>query len=205
MQRNNFFAEWSALHGGVEIKGIVKGWLTLSFFVARALNKFRITPNLLTLLGLLFAILTWPTAHQWIAPLWLALSLMCDGVDGSLALISSKSSKRGAMLDSIADRLSEVFWALAFYELGADSRIIFIAWLAAFTQEYLRARVAGVGAQEIGIVTIAERPVRASLLFIALIAAAVNLSWAPQVAIVWMAMQIIALATLTTHFYRRLK
>jgi len=187
------------------MKGIVTGWLRVAYDLCRHLQALRVTPNVLTILGLLVAILTWPTAHTWWAPLLLALSLICDGIDGSLAIISQTTSTRGAMIDSLADRISEVFWVLAFYELGADARVLLIAWIAAFTQEYLRARTAGMGFKEIGAVTIAERPVRASLLFIALIAQLLNFDLVPQIALIWAVMQVISLATLSTTFYRRLK
>lgn len=205
MQRSSFFTQWSLLHGEAEIKGIVKGWLTISYALVRPLHAMRVTPNVLTIFGLLFAILTWPTAHTWWAPLLLVLSLICDGIDGSLAIISQTTSTRGAMIDSLADRISEVFWVLAFYELGADAQVLLIAWVAAFTQEYLRARTAGMGFKEIGAVTIAERPVRASLLFIALIAQLLNFDWAPQISLIWAVMQVLSLATLSTTFHRRLK
>jgi phosphatidylglycerophosphate synthase len=133
------------------------------------------------------------------------LSLFCDGIDGSLAMISEKSSTRGAMIDSIVDRLSEVFWALTFYRLGADFRLIALAWVLAFTQEYLRARGAGLGEREIGAVTIAERPVRASLLFIALIGYLLGFELVNILAAIWASMQLNAFVHLSRVFFKRLK
>ena len=49
------------------------------------------------------------------APLILVISLICDGIDGSLAIITRQSSKWGALLDSVVDRLTEVFWVLGFF------------------------------------------------------------------------------------------
>ena len=205
MQRDKYFATWSSLHGNAEISGIVKTWLAISYRIVGPLHKLRVTPNFVTLIGLVAAIATWPTALTWWAPALLVLSLFCDGIDGSLAMISEKSSTRGAMIDSIVDRLSEVFWVLAFYRLGADFRLIMIAWVLAFTQEYIRARSAGLGEREIGAVTIAERPVRASLLFIALISYLLNLEIVNVVAAVWAAMQAIAFIHLSSVYFKRLK
>lgn len=205
MQRDKFFSIWSSLHGDAPITGIVKGWLTLSYAIVRPLNSLRVTPNQLTLVGLLAAIATWPLATHWSAPILLALSLICDGLDGSLAMISEKTSKRGAMIDSVIDRISEVFWALAFYRIGADVRVIFFAAIIAFTQEYLRARAAGLGYSNIAAVTIAERPVRASLLFIALIAYAINIDLVHQLSILWLVMQSLSLAYLTSVYFKRLQ
>ncbi|NCA25848.1 MAG: CDP-alcohol phosphatidyltransferase family protein, partial [Actinobacteria bacterium] len=36
MNRNDFYKSWSDLHGSAEIVGIVKIWLTISYFVAKA-------------------------------------------------------------------------------------------------------------------------------------------------------------------------
>jgi phosphatidylglycerophosphate synthase len=133
------------------------------------------------------------------------LSLFFDGIDGSLAILQKKTSKFGAFTDSFVDRISEVFWALALYELGAPATLVFIALLATYIQEYLRARAGGLGHEEVGIVTICERPVRASLIFIAIIANLIGLEIISAVAAVWVAMQVIALLQLTRSLYKRLK
>lgn len=205
MQRDKFFAIWSSLHGDVPVTGIVRGWLSISYAIVRPLHRMRITPNILTSLGLIAAIATWPTAHSWLAPVCLVLSLICDGIDGSLAMISEKTSRRGAMIDSFVDRVSEVFWALAFYRIGADLRVIFIAAILAFTQEYLRARAAGLGYSDITAVTIAERPVRASLLFIALIAFQLNINLVSNISMIWLGMQGVSLIYLSSVYFKRLQ
>jgi phosphatidylglycerophosphate synthase len=133
------------------------------------------------------------------------LSLICDGIDGSLAMILEKTSRRGAMIDSFVDRVSEVFWALAFYRICADLRVIFIAAILAFTQEYLRARAAGLGYSDITAVTIAERPVRASLLFIALIAFQLNINLVSNISMIWLGMQGVSLIYLSSVYFKRLQ
>jgi len=205
VQRDKFFAIWSSLHGDVPVTGIVKGWLSISYAIVRPLHRMRITPNILTSLGLIAAIATWPTAQSWLAPVFLVLSLICDGIDGSLAMISEKTSRRGAMIDSFVDRVSEVFWALAFYRIGADLRVIFIAAILAFTQEYLRARAAGLGYSDITAVTIAERPVRASLLFIAFIALQLNINLVSNISMIWLGMQGVSLIYLSGVYFKRLQ
>ncbi|MFM2126843.1 MAG: hypothetical protein RL287_321 [Actinomycetota bacterium] len=179
MRRDEFFAEWSALHGGAKIEGIVRGWLTISFHLAKSLQAIRISPNTLTSTGVLLALALYFVVDRsdisepfylLLALVLLALSLAADGVDGSLAIIARKSSHFGAAWDAIADRISESLWALVFIALGADFRIVLSAWLIASIQEYVRARSAGLGLKEIGIVTICERPVRASILAVAIVA-----------------------------------
>jgi archaetidylinositol phosphate synthase len=205
VDKKEFFTTWSDLHGGAKIEGVVKTWLQISYATAKFFAKLRVTPNLLTFAGLFFAIALWQFANSWPAALFLVLSLFFDGIDGSLAILQKKTSKFGAFTDSFVDRISEVFWALALYELGAPATLVFIALLATYVQEYLRARAGGLGHEEVGIVTICERPVRASLIFIAIIANLVGLEITSAVAAIWVAMQVIALSQLTRSLYKRLK
>ena len=205
MDKNEFFTTWSNLHGGAKIEGIVKTWLQISYASAKFLSKLRVTPNFLTFAGLFFAIALWQFANSWAAALFLVLSLFFDGIDGSLAILQKKTSKFGAFTDSFVDRISEVFWALALYKLGAPATFVFLALLATYVQEYIRARSGGLGYSEVGIVTICERPVRASLIFIAIVANLVGLDFVTAISIIWVAMQFIALSQLTGSLYKRLR
>ena len=204
MDKNEFFTTWSNLHGGAKIEGIVKTWLQISYASAKFLSKLRVTPNLLTFAGLFFAIALWQFANSWAAALFLVLSLFFDGIDGSLAILQKKTSKFGAFTDSFVDRISEVFWALALYKLGAPASLVFVALLATYVQEYIRARSGGLGYNEVGIVTICERPVRASLIFIAIIANLVGLDFVTAISIIWVAMQNFALLQLIFTSYKTL-
>ena len=195
MTKNEFYLAWSKLHGDAKIAGIVKGWLSISFHTSKALARVRITPNALTILGLVFGVLLYMKANAIWAPLILVISLICDGVDGSLAIITGKSSKWGGLLDSVVDRLTEVFWILALYSLGVDLKILITVLILASAQEYLRARAGGVGLTEVGVVTIAERPVRASFVFIALVAFNLNLEILNQITFVWLILQAISFLT----------
>ena len=204
MNLQEFNQSWSKLHGDAQVTGIVKGWLRISYLIVKPLAKLRITPNFLTLLGLFFGILLYMNALSNWAVLFLLLSLICDGIDGSLAIITGKSSKWGAMLDSVADRVTEVFWGLAFIAIGADQNLVIAALLVAAIQEYLRARSAGLGLTDVGVVTISERPVRASILFVALVAFILNLVIVNLLAVLWLIMQSISLLTVTRFAYQKL-
>ena len=174
MNKADFFAKWSALHGNAEIKGIVKAWLNISYGSARFMSALRITPNLLTLLGIVFAIaMAVNPLSLWTIPL-LVLSLYADGIDGSVAIYQNRESQFGAILDSVADRISEALWFYVAYRVGAPAWIVLLTYVVASTQEYARARLGGLGVSEVGVVTPAERPVRASFIFIALVAYAID-------------------------------
>lgn len=188
MKRDEFFSTWSHLHLGAQVSGIVKGWLTISFAIARVLHLFRITPNLLTVAGILFAAvaLFYPTTV--IALAFLILSLICDGVDGSVAIIGKRESALGAIADSIADRITEAFWFIALYQWGIPAEFCLALFALALIQEYARARMASLGFHEIGVVTIAERPVRASAIAIFMVLELLEFSFAPLAIYIFTAM-----------------
>ena len=169
MKREDFFSKWSALHGGAQISGIVKAWLSISYRCARISSALHISANFLTLLGVLFAIaMVASPLSLWCIPL-LVLSLFSDGIDGSVAMYQGRESAWGAILDSVADRITEALWLFIAYKVGVPAWIAITLWLIASTQEYMRARIASLGFSDIGVVTPAERPMRASLLFILLV------------------------------------
>jgi phosphatidylglycerophosphate synthase len=204
MKKDEFFSIWGRLHGDANISGIVKGWLSISYVVVKPLSKARVTPNVLTIFGLFFGVLLYANAETFWAPALLVLSLICDGIDGSLAIITNKSTKWGAILDSTVDRLTEIFWVLALYKVGADLNLLIIVLLAASVQEYMRARAAGLGVSEVGIVTFAERPVRASFVFIVFISLQFNFTIYNQIIICWIALQLISLFMLSRFTYSKL-
>jgi CDP-diacylglycerol--glycerol-3-phosphate 3-phosphatidyltransferase len=176
MNKSEFNSTWSSLHGGAEIKGIVKAWLAISFGSAKFLSKLHVTPNILTLLGVLFAIaMAVNPLSLWAIPL-LVLSLYADGIDGSVAILQGRNTSFGAVLDASADRISEALWFYVAYKIGAPAWLVLATYVIASTQEYARARLGGLGISDLGVVTPAERPVRASFIFIALIAYALGLN-----------------------------
>ena len=205
MNKDEFFSIWRRLHGDANISGIVKGWLSISYVIVKPLSKARVTPNILTILGLFFGVLLYANAETFWAPALLVLSLICDGIDGSLAIVTNKSTKWGAILDSTVDRLTEIFWVLALYKIGADLKLLIVVLLAASVQEYIRARAAGLGVSEVGIVTFAERPVRASFVFIVLISLQFNFTIYNQIIVCWLALQLISLFMLSRVTYSKLR
>lgn len=192
MKQTEFFAKWSTLHGNAEIKGIVKAWLKISFVSAMFFSRLRITPNLLTSLGVVFAIaMAANPLSLWTIPL-LVLSLYADGIDGSVAIYQNRESQFGAVLDSVADRISEALWFYVAYRIGAPAWLVLVTYVIASTQEYARARLGGLGISAVGVVTPAERPVRASFIFIALIANAIGLNLVTAVMAVLGALQLLS-------------
>jgi CDP-diacylglycerol--glycerol-3-phosphate 3-phosphatidyltransferase len=128
------------------------------------------------LLGIVFAIaMAANPLAVWTIPL-LVLSLYADGIDGSVAIYQNRATHFGAILDSVADRISEALWFYVAYRIGAPAWLVLITYVIASTQEYARARLGGLGIKDVGVVTPAERPVRASFIFVALVAYAIDLN-----------------------------
>jgi len=204
MSREEFFSTWSDLHGNAKISGIVKAWLSISYLIVKPISRVRITPNILTMFGLFFGVILFLNANTSWASVLLVLSLICDGIDGSLAILTKKSTKWGAILDSVVDRLTEIFWALALYKIGADLKLLVLVLLTASLQEYVRARSAGLGVSEVGIVTFAERPVRASFVFIVFISLQFDFIIYNQIILFWLLLQLFSLFTLVRFTYSKL-
>ena len=204
MSREEFFSTWSDLHGNAKISGIVKAWLSISYLIVKPISRVRITPNILTMFGLFFGVILFFNANTSWASVLLVLSLICDGIDGSLAILTKKPTKWGAILDSVVDRLTEIFWVLALYKIGADLKLLILVLLTASLQEYVRARSAGLGVAKVGIVTFAERPVRASFVFIVFISLQFDFIIYNQIILFWLLLQLFSLFTLVRFTYSKL-
>ena len=190
LNKEDFKAKWSSLHGDAEVKGIVGAWLNISYRFGLICTLLRISPNALTLFGLLGAVATAVTAHSAWAIFFLVFSLFCDGIDGSVAIFQQRESNWGAILDSVADRISEALWFYALYAIGVPAWVPITLWSVAAFQEYARAKLISLGVSDIGIVTPAERPVRASFLFIVLILNQLSLPGVAWISIAFLLLQI---------------
>lgn len=168
---SNFAAKWSMAHGVTSANKVVGVWLRISYLIARASVFAWIPPNFVIFFGIVLAAATALFSPQWWIVFLLLLSLLCDGVVGGMEILQNKVSKFGSTLGSVADRISEALWAVAFYRLGASITWVVTLWLVAALQEYARARLGSEGINQMGVITPAERPVRAIILVIAVLVA----------------------------------
>lgn len=141
------------------------------------LVKFGVTPNMITLLGLIInivaAVILIYGAEQsdrsdhrlvgW-AGFVILLGGLMDMIDGRLARVTNSSSKYGALFDSVLDRYSEMFMFLGicYYLISKDyfysSLFAFIAMIGSIMVSYTRARAEGLGVN--ASVGIMQRPER---------------------------------------------
>ena len=103
-----------------------------------------------------------------------------------------RDSAWGATLDSVVDRISEAFWLYALYAVGVPAWLSISLWSISAFQEYARAKLVSLGVSDIGIVTPAERPMRASFIFIILILALLDLPGVVLAASIFLVVQIVS-------------
>jgi CDP-diacylglycerol--glycerol-3-phosphate 3-phosphatidyltransferase len=137
--------------------------------VAGALHRTGISPDLVTVLGLVVAIpAAWAIAVGYLG-LGLAL-LICSAVpdllDGALAKASGRSSTRGAFFDSVSDRVTDalILGGFAWYLLDTHRGHIAILPMAilgvSFLVSYERAKAESLGFEaKVGLMERAERVV----------------------------------------------
>jgi phosphatidylglycerophosphate synthase len=112
--------------------------------LARRISRTGLTPNHLTLLGLLSSLLAafaFATARLEGALLFLAFAGLSDLLDGAVARAQGIASPRGAYLDSLTDRYSDgvLFLGLLLY-LDRYAFLLFLALLGSLLVSYSRAR-----------------------------------------------------------------
>ncbi|MCD4823559.1 MAG: CDP-alcohol phosphatidyltransferase family protein [Phycisphaerae bacterium] len=126
--------------------------------IARVLVRCRVTPNMLTIFGVVLTVLTGVCMALGVstgkgvffgfAVYLLYCCAACDMLDGAVARIGGKGSKFGALLDSTTDRVSDfALWAglaMGFAMLPKPNLtfvlLCMIAFLNGFMISYIKAR-----------------------------------------------------------------
>ena len=218
LDRAGYFRRWAALHGGYDPAGSVlaRGWLTLVYAAARRI--VAVPPPAVTGAGVLAAVsvplLSWayagPGGAGWllVAAAVAVLSGFLDSLDGAVAMLSGRAGPRGFVLDSVADRLADSAYAVAFWVLGAPGWLCILGGGLAGLQEYVRARAGAAGMTEVGVVTVWERPTRVILAAGVLLATATvgeRFAAVPTAgALAWTVFGIVGLGQLSRTVHRRL-
>lgn len=153
---------WSALHGGLAPTPLVRRYLLVVHALARPVAATGVHPDLVTWASLGVALpVLW--APAWIAAALVLLSAALDALDGSVALLQGRPSRWGYLLDSLVDRLCEALFLGALVLAGAPTELGAGCGAGIVLLEYTRARAGNAGGDEVGTVTVGERPVRVLL------------------------------------------
>jgi CDP-diacylglycerol--glycerol-3-phosphate 3-phosphatidyltransferase len=144
----------------------VRGWLSVAYALARPLAG--LPPVVATGAGLLVAAAAAGPAvagGPWLiaAGLLVGLSGLLDSLDGALAIGTGRASRRGFVLDSVVDRLTEAAYAAALWVAGAPGWLAVGFGALCWLPDYLRARAGQAGVTETGMLSVWERPTRVAM------------------------------------------
>ena len=218
MTWEEYAATWSDLHGGFDLataSALIRGWVRLAYRGGRLLARLRVGPGAVTAAGLLLCVAV-PFAAA-LGPSGLLaggvvvlLASVADGLDGAVAVVTHRASRLGFVYDSVADRVGEAAWLVAFWVAGVPGWLAVTAGAVSWLHEYVRARAAAAGMAGIGVVTVGERPTRVAVAVAGLViggaAGLVHDTWAAPVlaiaAAAWLALALAGLAQLASTVHR---
>jgi CDP-diacylglycerol--glycerol-3-phosphate 3-phosphatidyltransferase len=136
--------------------------------IVRILSKSGITPNALTFINLalnIIAAYVIAAGYFLLGGVLVLVAGLFDLLDGTLARFNKQTTRFGAILDSVVDRISEaailcglLIWYIPQEEAGLEIVLIFVVLIGSFLTSYIRARAEGLGWQcQVGLFTRAER------------------------------------------------
>lgn len=142
--------------------------------VGRVLGRTGITPNMLTIIGLLLTVgvtVALATSHLLLGGILVLLTSAFDMLDGALARATKRNSTFGAFFDSTIDRYSEalIFLGLLLHYqqmpgAALQTTFVYLAILGSLMVSYTRARAEALGLEcKVGILARPERIILLSL------------------------------------------
>jgi CDP-diacylglycerol--glycerol-3-phosphate 3-phosphatidyltransferase len=131
------------------------------------LNRIGLTPNAITLLGLVgttFGAYVISQGQMTKGGVILFISVLVDALDGTMARLRGESSDFGGFVDSVSDRYAEfiTFGGLLYFFLSQENYtgvvVSFAATAGSVLVSYVKARAEGLGfTAKVGILTRVER------------------------------------------------
>jgi CDP-diacylglycerol---glycerol-3-phosphate 3-phosphatidyltransferase len=130
-------------------------------------NKLGLTPNMMTLLGLMgntVGAYYLAMGHMLTGGILVLLMTPIDALDGTMARLRGESSDFGAFVDSVSDRYSEliIYGGLLYHFLNLGEPLggllVFGAAVGSVLVSYVKARAEGLGYEaKVGLLTRVER------------------------------------------------
>jgi CDP-diacylglycerol---glycerol-3-phosphate 3-phosphatidyltransferase len=130
-------------------------------------NRLGVTPNMMTMLGLLgnsVGAYFLAQGDMLTGGILVLLMTPIDALDGTMARLRGESSDFGAFVDSVSDRYSEliIYGGLLYHFLDKGERLggilVFVAAAGSVLVSYVKARAEGLGyGAKVGILTRVER------------------------------------------------
>ena len=140
--------------------------------IAKGLSKIGVTPNIATVLMLIFAILSSISLIIFNNLLYFAILILTtgllDGCDGAIARLTNKSTKFGGFFDSFMDRFSEfviflgllIFcWEQLLWNFIDMKIVVFLSFMTSLMISYMRSRAENFykGDFDVGLLARSER------------------------------------------------
>jgi phosphatidylglycerophosphate synthase len=166
-------ARWSALHHGIDpsaVPGLLP-WLRVLWWLARPLVRLRVPATAVTVAGVVLAadaVLVAASAPIPAAGCVVA-AVVCDGLDGAVAVVGRGGTPFGARADAVADRMTDVLFALVLWRCSAPWWAALVVAVLAVGVDVLR-RIRRVRT----VITTGERPTWAVCATLACVSAAVT-------------------------------
>ncbi|MDT7570963.1 MAG: archaetidylinositol phosphate synthase, partial [Actinomycetota bacterium] len=170
--RAAYFDRWQELHGGYDPRtgsAWLRGWLIFVHVLARPLARFGVAPDVVTVSSIWLAgwvlVLSDVGGRWWTAAgLVVAASGLLDSLDGCVAVLEQRTTRWGYVLDSAVDRVVDSMYLVAVVLVGCPVWLAVSCGFSFFMLEYLRARAGNAGGDDVGRITMAERPTRVIVL-----------------------------------------
>ncbi|HOD36924.1 MAG TPA: CDP-alcohol phosphatidyltransferase family protein [Syntrophales bacterium] len=146
------------------------GYYALAEKVATPLVRIGVTPDVLTVAGVVFSIgagILFALGEIFWGGIVLWLSGIMDPLDGTVARLTGKASRSGALFDSTMDRYAEFFiffGFLVYFRSGWMFYVVMLALMGSLMVSYVKARGESLGQKEVR--GLMQRPERLILLMI---------------------------------------
>lgn len=187
------------------------GWPTYS---ARAIAAWGATPNQISILSVIFsaaggAAIYWHNSNPFLllplAAVCIQLRLLCNLIDGIIAVEGGQRTKSGEVFNDMPDRFSDLFLLVpAGYALSDDWRGPFLGWLAgssAVLTAYVRVLGGSLGLSQEFIGPMAKQH-RMAIMTAACLACTLEAAVHPGRRALWAGLALIAAGSLWTTFRR---
>lgn len=147
----------------------------LANMIVTPLAASRVTPNMLTVLGLLLSLVTAAIialGHLSLGGALLLFAGIFDMFDGALARVTGKASPFGAFFDSTLDRIAEAgiglgllwYYTASHHHSALGTALLYLSIVGALMISYARARAEGLGIEcKVGLMARPERVIALSI------------------------------------------
>jgi phosphatidylglycerophosphate synthase len=213
---DGYLERWSRAHGGYDVRSSrpTRLWLRIAYTLAAPLARRRVAPTRVTAAGGVGAVAVGGIAAlggRWplLAAVLVVVVALLDGVDGALAEMTGRTTAWGRVLDQLVDRVGDVAMVVGLWALGAPGPVCAAAAVLTVLDESIRSSASATGLPEVGLVAVAERPVRLLLGGLAFAAAGAVPSLAATLvtvgAALWAFLALLATVQLVVNVRRRLR